>query len=87
MTLYYPVPGESAIALQERPVLSKSDIQSRLIKQGVRNLRQFGYPNCTEQNILTDDIYKAFFANMLRENRGQVAAADPAIDELLEQVS
>lgn len=87
MTLYYPVPGEAAIALQERSVLDKIDIQARLVDAGVRNLREFGYPNCTKENILTDEIYKAFFAQMLRENRGKMAAADPAIDDLLKVVS
>ena len=33
-------------------------MRDKLIKAGVSNLREFGYPNCDEVNILTDEIYK-----------------------------
>ena len=59
-------------------------MKDKLIKAGVKNLRAFGYPACNEQNILTDQIYKAFFASMLRDNEGKAGAeADKAIAELL----
>jgi len=40
-------------------------MEKKLIEAGIRNLKEFGYPSVTEENILTDDIYKAFFERML----------------------
>jgi len=61
-------------------------IKSKLIAAGVKNLREFGYPQCNENNILTDEVYSAFFRNMLNENKGNGADIDTAIDELLNQL-
>lgn len=46
-------------------------VRSKLVSAGVKNLRQYGYHGCNEDNILTDQIFKAFFATMLRENLGR----------------
>lgn len=62
-------------------------IREHLLAAGVKNLREFGYPNCTAKNILTDAIYRTFFASMLRDNKGQSAAADPEIDKLLAELA
>lgn len=48
-----------------------SKIRESLIKAGVQNLREFGYPNCTSENILTDMIYSRFFESMLEDNMGK----------------
>lgn len=58
-----------------------SYIRKHLIKAGVKNLREFGYPDCTENNILDDDIYKRFFESMLRDNLGK--GVDDEINALL----
>ena len=52
------------------------NIRQKLIVKGVDNLKEFGYPNCNETNILTTPIFKALFESMLLENLGQ----DPQID-------
>lgn len=44
--------------------------QQKLIEAGVRNLKEFGYPDCNTENILTDAIYSRFFEKMLEENLG-----------------
>lgn len=62
-------------------------MKDKLISAGVRNLREFGYPKCDKTNILTDQVYKEFFAAMLRDNKGHSAAADEAIDELLAEIT
>ena len=62
-------------------------IKSKLIAAGVKNLREFGYPDCTKDNILTDAIYSELFKCMLIENKGNGADIDTAIDELLTQLS
>ena len=45
-------------------------IEKKLLQAGVKNLRDFGYPDCNETNILTDQIYSAFFKSMLEDNKG-----------------
>lgn len=62
-------------------------MKDKLISAGVRNLHEFGYPKCDKNNIITDPIYKEFFASMLRDNKGHGAAADEAIDELLAEIA
>jgi hypothetical protein len=61
-----------------------SDIRSKLIDAGVKNLREFGYPMVNKNNILTDDVFKRFFVSMLRDNLGQ--GADDAINGLLTEL-
>ena len=46
--------------------------RSRLIAAGVRNLKVFGYPSVTPDNILTDQIYSAFFKGMVKETASGV---------------
>jgi hypothetical protein len=63
-------------------------IENQLIASGVKNLREFGYPKCDKDNILTDRIYKAFFASMLEDNKGKAGeAVDKVIDTLLAKVN
>ena len=55
-----------------------------LIAAGIRNLREFGYPNCNAENILTYTVYRMFFVRQLRNNLGQHGkVADTMINELL----
>lgn len=58
-------------------------MKDKLIAAGVKNLHTYGYPECDKDNILTDQIYKAFFASMLKDNKGHGKDVDKAIDELL----
>jgi hypothetical protein len=58
-------------------------MKDKLISAGVKNLHAYGYPECNKDNILTDQIYKAFFASMLKDNKGNGKDIDKAIDELL----
>jgi hypothetical protein len=61
-----------------------NNIQEKLIKAGVKNLREFGYTeHCNESTILTDIVYSNMFANMLHENKGNGIAIDEAIEGLL----
>ncbi len=60
-------------------------VRSKLIQAGVRNLREFGYPSVNKDNILTDDIFKAFFKSMLQDNLGKGFDAD--VNALLKEVS
>lgn len=61
-------------------------IREKLLRAGVANLKEFGYPNVNTVNILTDPIYSAFFLSMLRDNKGKVPQADPIISELIGEI-
>ena len=63
-------------------------MRDRLIAAGIRNLREFGYPDVNATNILTDMIYSKMFLGMLKEtlkntiNGRVVWACDDLIDEI-----
>lgn len=62
-------------------------VKEKLLKAGVKNLKEFGYPEVTTENILTDEIYKAFFKSMLEDNKGIDNQLDTVIQQLLVVVS
>jgi len=59
-------------------------IRDKLIAAGVRNLKDYGYPHVSADNILSDMIYAGFFKSMLEDNRGQ--GFDAEIDALLVEI-
>ena len=61
-------------------------IRTALLKAGVHNLHEFGYPHCTVDNILRDMIYSRFFRSMLEENRGKSPQVDVEIEGLLRDI-
>ena len=68
--------------------MKQEHIEAKLIEAGVENLREFGYPNCDKNNILTDKIYRAFFLSMLEDNKGKAGyLADKAIESLIAKVA
>lgn len=52
------------------------NVREMIIDAGVKNLREFGYPDCNRENIMTDIIYRGFFASMLSDNLGKGFDAD-----------
>ena len=58
-----------------------SDNRHRIMLKGAAGLREFGYPNCTHENILTDQIYRAFFLETLKD-----ASGHSDIDALIEEI-
>lgn len=64
-----------------------NDYRDRLIRAGVNNLKSFGYPDVNEANILTDQIYKAFFRSILEDNIGNGDGIDDAINGLLKETA
>lgn len=64
----------------------KELIAQKLIRNGVKNLKEFGYPLVDEKNILTDEVYSEFFISMLHSNRGVRTDIDEAIDYVLSQI-
>jgi hypothetical protein len=63
-----------------------NNLRERLINGGVRNLKAYGYPSVSKENILTDEIYREFFRSMLRDNKGSSKTMDVAIDGLLAEI-
>lgn len=55
---------------QEQPVPHPAIINA-LLKAGVSNLREFGYPDVDEYNIITNLVFSRFFDRMLEEHKGQ----------------
>ena len=65
--------------------MNKDDmIRDKLLSAGVKNLKEFGYPEVTKENILTDSIYSRFFKSMLEDNLGK--GFDGHVNALLEEV-
>jgi len=65
--------------------MTKDDIKYHLIKAGMKNLKEFGYPEVNSDNILTDEVYSEFFKSMLKDNLGLAGkSVDEVIYELLE---
>lgn len=62
----------------------KNTIREKLISAGVKNLGEYGYPSCNAENILTDEIYSAFFLSMLKGNFGH--GFDREIKELITEI-
>lgn len=68
--------------------MKKEQIKEHLLKAGVKNLKDFGYPSVNKENIITDIIYSDFFKEMLEQNKGQsTSLVDDVIDELLLEIS
>lgn len=68
--------------------MTNEQIKDHLLKAGVKNLKEYGYPEVNKENILTDIVYKAFFKSMLEDNKGKVGNhVDGVIDELISIVS
>jgi hypothetical protein len=65
---------------------SMATLENQLIAAGVNNLKEFGYPFCDAENILSDAIYSQFFVGMLEGNKGMSPSIDAAIDALLEKI-
>jgi hypothetical protein len=66
--------------------MTKEKIKEHLIKAGVKNLKEFGYPDVDTKNILTDEVYKEFFKSMLHDNIEHQKMFDDVIVELLESL-
>jgi hypothetical protein len=67
--------------------MTNEQIREHLLKAGVKDLIEFGYPNVTTETILTDKIYKEFFKIMLNGNLGNGKQLDEVINQILSEVA
>ena len=63
--------------------MTNEQIKQHLLEAGVKNLKEFGYPQVDTENILTDVVYSGFFKSMLEDNKGNSSQIDEVINELL----
>lgn len=61
-------------------------VYNGLIENGVKGLKEFGYPNVDVHNILTDKIYSAFFKSQLEGSLGQHPDMDIIIKDLIQEI-
>ena len=61
--------------------MDTKEIKDLIVKRGIKNLKEFGYPNVTKKNIFTDEIYSKMFLSMLQDNLGR--GFDTEINELI----
>lgn len=54
-----------------------------LVGSGVRKLKNFGFVNVTEENILSDEVYVFFFSRFLDSQKGKNSELDKQIEMLL----
>lgn len=68
--------------------MTDAAIKKALIAAGVKNLKEFGYPGVTADNILTDYIYRAFFKGMLEdETNRKTNQLIKVCEDLLEEIN
>ena len=58
----------------------------KLIHAGARNLREYGYPDASADNILTVPVFAAFFRSMLESNLGHGDEADRITRDLIAEI-
>ena len=66
--------------------MTNEQIKNHLLKAGVKNLKEFGYPDVDTKNILTDIVYAGFFKSMLEDNKGNGTQIDEVINDLLNEL-
>lgn len=66
--------------------MTNEQIREHLLKAGVKNLKEFGYPLVTTETILTDEVYKEFFKSMLEDNLGNSNQIDEVINNLISEI-
>lgn len=64
--------------------MKNKSVREALVLAGVKNLKEFGYPAVSTENILTDRVYSAFFLSILADNRGH--GFDKEIDALIASI-
>lgn len=63
--------------------MTNDEIANKLVRAGIKNLKEIGYPDVNFENIITDKVYSSFFKVMLEDNKGHGKQIDTVIDELL----
>lgn len=65
------------------PVHIRSQIKEKLIRDAVKDLQRWLFPNVNEKNIFYDTTYSYFFERILEKKKGMNNEIDFVIEELL----
>lgn len=65
------------------PVHIRSKIKEKLIRDAVKDLQRWLFPNVNEKNIFYDSTYSYFFARIIEKQKGMNVEIDYVIDEIL----
>lgn len=52
--------------------LTDTAVRNSILRAGVKNLKEFGYPDTNAENILTDYLYRKFFKSMLEDDENKL---------------
>lgn len=61
-------------------------LMEKLIRHGVSKLKTFGFQNVNEYNIMEDEVYKLYFAKILKSKLGKMDFTDNVIVDLLKRI-
>ncbi len=67
--------------------MNPNDLEAKLIENGIKNLKEFGYPDVNKENILTDYVYSKMFLGMLKENLGNGSQIDVVINSIIDKIN
>lgn len=57
--------------------------KDKLIDNGIKKLKRFGFTNVNKDNLLVDEVYVFYFKRFILIMKGENPKLDHAIDELL----
>lgn len=64
--------------MAERKTVSEDRIVAQIKKSLAKSLRDFGYPNVPEDEVLTDLVYRRFARNQMRDVISEYPGTEPA---------
>ena len=71
--------------MSKRTLTKMSDFRDRVIENAVKSAHEFGYSLVNKENILTDEVYKLYFASILKQTIREVP--NEIIQERIEENS
>jgi hypothetical protein len=60
--------------------------KNELIREGVSRVKNLGFEMVNDENIYFDEVYSAYFQNMLQNKRGISKYLDDVIEEIIKEI-
>ncbi len=60
--------------------------KNELVKKGVSKVKSFGFELVNTENIYFDEVYSAYFQNMLQNKKGMSKYLDDVIEEIINEI-
>ncbi len=61
-------------------------IKHELLREGVAKVKDMGFRMVNVENIYYDEVYSAYFQNLLLQKRGISKYLDEIIDEIIKEI-